>query len=215
MKHYPSINGPFDLPSNLFQLPCHVFVKYDGSNLRAEWSKKNGWHKFGTRKRLIEENDPIFGIAFNLFKAKYGDGLEQIFRSCFKKTESFIVFFEFFGSKSFAGLHFPDDIYDVVLFDVNPVKKGILGPKEFLETFGSLNVAELLFESTLTQELIESIRTESVCVESKLSVKSLVPEGVICKGGEGHKLWMCKIKTDRYKQELKNRFQGSWEEFWE
>ena len=35
------------------------------------------------------------------------------------------------------------------------------------------------------------------------------------KGGTGHKLWMCKIKTNVYKEELKTRLGDKWEEGWE
>jgi hypothetical protein len=37
-----------------------------------------------------------------------------------------------------------------------------------------------------------------------------VCEGVICKGGTGHRLWMGKIKTLAYLEELKRRFKDKW-----
>jgi hypothetical protein len=107
---------------------------------RAEWSKKRGWYKFGTRKCMIDETDPIFGRAVPLFKEKYGDDLEKVFKSekLFDGVQSVVAFAEFFGSKSFAGMHFPDDqSWDIVLFDLNLHKKGMLGPKEFIDTSGT------------------------------------------------------------------------------
>jgi len=44
MKSYPSIPG-----KHTNGIPLTVFDKLDGSNIRAEWSKKRGFYKFGTR----------------------------------------------------------------------------------------------------------------------------------------------------------------------
>ena len=45
-----------------------------------------------------------------------------------------IVYAEWFGAQSLAGMHKPwDHKRDIVLFDVNPHKKGFLGPKDFLD----------------------------------------------------------------------------------
>lgn len=167
---------------------------------------------------MLDEQDPIFGRAATLFKEKYGDGLEQVFKAekSFRSIDNFTVFYEFFGSKSFGGMHFPDDTaWNVVLFDVNPLRKGILGPKDFLDIFGHLPVAELICQCGMGEELIQKVRKEEIVVESKFDVKTEVPEGVICKSGRGHDLWMCKIKTERYREELKKRYVVDWEKFWE
>lgn len=215
MKSYPSIDGPSKAPKK----PCYVFVKYDGSNLRAEWSRKRGWYKFGTRKCMVDSTDPIFGKAPELFVAKYGDDLEEVFRKdkFFRSVDSVVVFFEFFGSKSFGGMHFPDDpAWDVVLFDVNPVKKGFLGPKDFVKHFGHLKIAELLCTANMGEELIQNVRQELIPIESKYEIRAEIPEGVICKGGDGiHDFWMAKIKTNRYKEELKRRYEVDWIKYWE
>lgn len=214
MKTYLSIDGPAKAPRQ----PCYGFVKYDGSNIRAEWSKKRGWYKFGTRKCMIDATDPIFGRACPLFQAKYGDDLVKVFEKekLFRGVEHVIVFAEFFGSKSFAGMHFPDDTsWDIVLFDVNPHKKGILGPKDFIDHFGHLAVAEHIYTGNMNDELIENVRKEKFDLSSKYPLKTEVPEGIVCKGGRGHQLWMCKIKTERYREELKKRYQTDWERFWE
>ena len=213
MKTYWSIDGPSKAPREF----CYQFVKYDGSNIRAEWSKKRGWYKFGTRKCMIDEKDPIFGRAVPLFKQKYGDDLAKVFTSekLFEGVQSVVVFAEFFGSKSFAGMHFPDDTaWDIVLFDVNLHKKGMLGPKEFIDHFGHLKVAELVDSGNLNEEVIEAVRKETIPLESKYEIKTEVPEGVICKGGKGHNLWMCKIKTERYKDELRKRYETDWVKIW-
>ncbi len=47
---------------------------------------------------------------------------------------------------------------------------------------------------------------------SKLAIKQPIPEGVVCKGGEKHNLWACKVKTAIWKEELKKRHPEDWEE---
>ena len=89
---------------------------------------------------------------------------------------------EFFGEKSFAGMHFPEEQqWDVVLFDVHPLRKGMLGPKDFLNEFGHLKVAELFYQGNLNEPLIEGVRNSTFDFESKYAIKTPVPEGVICK----------------------------------
>jgi len=213
MKTYWSIDGP----SKGHHKPCYTFVKYDGSNLRFEWSKKRGWYKFGTRKCMMDHTHPIFGASIPAFLEKYGDDLPKIFKSekHFRGVDSVIVFAEWFGAKSFSGAHKPDDPHDIVLFDVNPIKKGLLGPKEFLDMFGHLKVAELLCHGNFGTALVESVKKETMEIESKYDIRSETPEGVICKGEKGHDLWMVKIKTERYKEALKEMYEADWEKFWE
>ena len=216
MKTYPSIDGPAKAPHK----PCYTFVKYDGSNLRFEWSKKRGWYKFGTRKTMIDQNTPVFGSAIPMFLEKYGDGLEKTFKSDkhFRGVDNVIVFAEWYGELSFAGQHYPwDKNYDSVILDVKQIKKGMLGPKQFLDTFGHLNVAELICTGNFGESLIESVRKETLDIKSKYKVQVDFPEGVICKGAESdpHKLWSCKIKTERYKEALKALFEFNWERHWE
>ena len=43
---YPSIAGLSHVPLGE---PCLAFHKYDGSNLRFFWSRRAGWHRYGTR----------------------------------------------------------------------------------------------------------------------------------------------------------------------
>ena len=50
MEQYPHIEGSTKAPIGE---PCIAFYKYDGSNLRFEWSPKKGWHKFGTEKNFL------------------------------------------------------------------------------------------------------------------------------------------------------------------
>lgn len=209
MKYYPSI------PPAVHHIgqPCIAFYKLDGSNLRFEWSKKAGWHKFGTRERLFDHTDPIFGTAIQIFKETYGDSLEQVFKKekSLRNCQSVIVFAEFLGPRSFAGQHREEDKKEVILFDVNPHKQGILGPREFLDLFGHLKTPTVLYQGNMTPGFVTQVR-ESALPEFN---DGNVHEGVICKGGTGHKLWMCKIKTDAYRNKLKETYADSWQQYWE
>jgi hypothetical protein len=100
-------------------------------------------------------------------------------------------------------------------FDVNPVKKGILGPKQFIDLFGHLKVAELLGRNHYGPEFESDVRDGRYDVSSKYDIRTEHPEGVICKAGSGHDLTMWKVKTTAYKDELKRRYGGDWEKMWE
>jgi hypothetical protein len=213
MKSYPSILNSSQGPHE----DCHVFVKYDGSNIRAEWSKKRGWYKFGTRNELLDRTNPIFGPAVDLFLEKYGDSLPLVFKKEkeFRNCDNIIVFSEWFGAKSFAGMHKPDDPKNIVLFDVNPIKKGFLCAKDFLKFFGHLDVVELLAMRRFGNLLVKEVREGAFGCSSKYEIRNEIPEGVVCKGGSGHKLWMAKIKTQQYYDKLKETYQDNWVKYWE
>lgn len=202
MKQYPSIEGSSKAPLK----PCYAFEKYDGSNMRFEWSKKNGWYKFGCRRRLIDETDLQFPDVKALFLMKYGAAIEECLTHSYKGLQKATVFMEYLGDNSFAGMHDPDDEKRLVLIDVNIHKKGIIGPKEFLENFGHLDFrARVIHVGNLNKEFIEAVRTDVFFLN----------EGVVCKGGKGHKLWMCKIKTYDYLERLKKHFASDWKKYWE
>lgn len=214
MKEYPSIDG-----INAMPIGEHVicFDKLDGSNLRAQYNPKQGWYKWGTRRRMFDRNDPEYGCAIDIFEKKYGDSLAKAICDYkdFRGVKDFIAYMEFFGPYSFAGKHDistlnyigidvkNNDPKDVVVFDVNLYKKGFISPRDFVKVFAGLPVAQVIYEGILTQELIDDVR------EGKYPVK----EGVVIKTGSGHKLRMCKVKTKAYIEELKQRFGVGWKEY--
>lgn len=201
MKSYPHIDGPSKAP----HLPCIAFHKYDGSNLRWEWSKKKGWYKFGTRNCLFDKSDPLFGQAIPVFESSLAEGIEKVLRDSFRDVQSAIVFTEFFGASSFAGTHAQSEPKELVLFDVNLYKKGIMSPRDFVRKFGHLRAAEVVYEGILNQPFIENVRNGVYPVA----------EGVVCKGGSGHDLWMVKVKTLAYLKKLKEVFHQDWQKYWE
>lgn len=208
MIQYPSIQGPNKAP----HLPCMAFYKHDGSNLRWEWRRKKGWSKFGTRGCLFDRTHEVFGSAIDIFMRKYAEGIERIILDSKEYRNALYVtaFTEFFGVNSFAGQHVRDDPKDLILFDIQVCKKGILGPREFLRNFGSLHIPRVVYEGQLNQSFIDAIKT-SAPGDGMFDLN----EGVICKGGSGHDLWFRKVKTLKYLERLKQAFPSKWEELWE
>lgn len=202
MKQYPTIQGPSKAP----QAPCIAFYKYDGSNLRWEWSHKRGWHKYGTRNRLFDETDPMYGQAIPIFMEKLAPQIDPIIQKKHRNVDRVVVFTEFFGPSSFSGQHKEDEPKELKLFDVNIHKKGLLSPRDFVKQFGHLDfAAQVVYEGNLNNSFIQAVRNSEYPVV----------EGVVCKGGSGHKLWMVKIKTNEYRERLKQMYEDRWKDFWE
>jgi len=167
MKQYPTIDRRIR-----FGEPVYVFDKLDGSNLRAEWSPKKGWYKFGKRNGLLDDTNPILrDEGPPLFLDKYGDDIARVCRD--NRMERVIVYFEFWGPGSFAGNHEAEP-HDVTLFDVHVHRKGILEPKDFLRLFGNLDVPALLHQGNLTHPMVEEIQQGVL--------EGMTFEGVVCKG---------------------------------
>lgn len=186
MKLYPSI--PRSTGQNFREFTAYVFDKVDGSNLRVEWTRKRGWHKFGTRQRLFDETDEVFGEAIPLFRDILGVDIETVAKK--ERWEQITIFMEFCGEKSFAGQHEPGDTKKLTLFDVNPYKKGILGPKQFVDLFGHLEFPKtprFLGRMNWTRGFVDRVRQGQV--------DGITCEGVVGKAGEDHDLIMAKAKT--------------------
>lgn len=194
MKLYPSISA--STGQQFREFDAYVFDKLDGSNIRAEWTRKRGWNKFGTRGRLLDETDPDFGEAIPLFQNTWADELSKIAKK--QGWEGLTVFLEFWGEQSFAGQHVPGDPKKLTLFDANPLKKGILGPRPFLDLFGHLPVAKFLGRMHWTRGFVERVRTGQV--------PDITLEGVVGKAGEGHDLIMAKAKTQVWIDRVKAKY---------
>jgi hypothetical protein len=81
-----------------------------------------------------------------------------------------------------------------------------VGPRQFVDDFGHLDAARVVFQGKLTGQLAEDVRRGRFGVE----------EGVVCKGGRGGAdLWMVKIKTHAYMEKLKQAMADRWEDYWE
>ena len=75
MKAYPSIKQ-FRADRHA-DFVGHTFAKHDGSNLRFEWSRKQGWFRFGSRRRLLEREHPGFGKSMAMFESGFAEAFER------------------------------------------------------------------------------------------------------------------------------------------
>lgn len=188
MKPYPSIQSSNGQKFREFD--AYVFDKLDGSNLRFEWSRKAGWYKCGTRNRLFDHTDPDFGIAIPLFLSGWQEDLTRAARE--GRWDHLIVYMECWGKNSFAGKHDPADGKTLTLFDACPNKKGILGPKEFMDHFAHLRIPRFLGIHKWTRGFVDRIR------KGESGIEGITFEGVVGKAGSGHKLVMAKAKTQAW-----------------
>ena len=204
MKEYWSIPGWKGVDRDL---PCTGFEKPDGSNIRAEWSKKSGWYKFGSRTVLLDEGHPDLGEAIPLFKRLLAEPLEKVFSEMRRKVQfdSAVAYFEFFGPSSFAGQHMPGEPKELRLFDVNLHKRGFIVPREFIRLFGHLPTPKVLYEGPFDSTFIQSVRDGAYGQNEGVVVKGVRPDAK----KEQHGLWMSKVKTRWWLEELGRRAENN------
>jgi hypothetical protein len=189
VKSYPSIPG--SIGQDFRAIPgAYIFDKLDGSQVRAEWTKKAGWAKFGTKKRLLDTTDEHLGEAVTVFRATMEEGLTRLARD--NRWRHLVVFMELHGPGSFAGQHVEGEEKTLTLFDLCPDKRGVLGPRQFLRLTRKLKVpvVELLDQRNWTQGFVQEVREGNV--------PGVTFEGVVGKAGDGHKLVMAKAKTQAW-----------------
>lgn len=155
MKDYPSIPGSTgqqfrDIPNAV------VFGKIDGSSMRSEWSRKRGWYKHGRRTGLLDDSNPQLALVPSLFDEKLAESLARIAHDA--RWLTLVVFYEFWGRASVAGLHAAADPKFLTVFDAAPEGE-MLGPTEFRKTFaGVVDTAPYLGTMHWTRGLVELIR---------------------------------------------------------
>ena len=169
MKAYPSISTQVDL-----SLPYHIFDKLDGSNIRAEWSPKRGFYKFGSRTQLLTpDQKPLWPVVARI------QAMEELLGPALSKlrTERAVCFFEWAGPNSFAGRHTdPEDKMQASLLDVAVYKKGLLPPQKVLDIAAASDVKtpSLLHQGRINQDFLDQVRAGSL--------PGISLEGVIGKG---------------------------------
>jgi hypothetical protein len=181
--------------------PCIAFAKYDGNNLRWEWSAKRGWYKSGTRTQLFDASHPIYGEAVALFAGGLGDGIVRCSRNAKRGVQRVVAFTEFFGPGTFAGIHKEGDPKELRLFDVD-LGNGLVRPRDFVRWYGGLPAAaQVVYEGNLNKQFIEDVRNGVYPVH----------EGVVDKG-DG---FMVKVKTNAYMARLMEVYGATWRNYWE
>ena len=189
MKTYPSIPKIPIRKSTSVDQPVYVFDKLDGSNIRVEWSKKKGFHKFGTRKRLLDPNDEMLGKACTLID----ENLADVFIK--QQWQDITAYFEYHGKNSFAGRHNPNDEHRLTLIDVNVYKRGFVSPKDFYKMFRGFDVAELLYHGIIDQPFINVVENGEL--------EGMTFEGVVCKYSQKKVHKMFKLKNRAWLKKLR------------
>lgn len=149
MKTYPSIS--FDIDR---RLQVYVFDKLDGSHIRAEWSRKNSFYKFGSKNVLMDHNHPEIGEAVELIRSTYEDNLNLKFRK--DRYNNATCYFEFYGSNSFAGQH-QSEQHCVTLLDIEVHEQGFMSPRDFVRNYENLGIPKLLYVGRVNKEFEKSV----------------------------------------------------------
>jgi hypothetical protein len=196
MKQYRSISKEVN-PGVLI----YAFDKLDGSNIRVEWDRKLGFHKFGSRKKLLQGgDDSVLAEAVALIEQQYADALGAAFHQ--KRYQMVTCYFEFFGRQSRFGQHAAES-HQVVLLDIEVYKKGYLPPSQLLAEFGQFGMPDLLYTGLADAAFCEAVKL------SKLP--GMTHEGVVCKSDlrdRHHVPIVFKIKTDAWLQALQAYCKG-------
>ena len=214
MKTYTSI--PKWKPEHLGK---HIFgfYKMDGSNFRAEWDRKlskkskftQGFSKFGTRKEVIQKNNPFFE-GVKIFDNKFSYELDEIFRThkTFRGIDRITVYGEFSGENSFAGTHDWNEPHDIYLYDIFQFKKGYLPPAEFLKIFpyGEFDICKKMYKGIFTEEVIKHVEDGDLCQWQYPQSTQDLEEGIVFKGVEDGKVFMFKVKTNEWLQKVKEKY---------
>lgn len=209
MLSYPSIDsiGSTSLPRGS---ACHCFLKYDGSNIRFEWDRKKGFHKFGSRHQLIDKSTPLLGESIELFCDDIGPKLVADLTNYDKKmlnnAGAFTTFAEFFGKNSFAGNHEVEP-HTLKVFDVSVYKKGFLDPDTFVklsEQGSQLFYAKYLGVHSFNDELTLSVYDESFLKD--IDCMQAIAEGIILKKVHKNKALRLKLKTKVWLDAIKGKF---------
>lgn len=181
---YPAIPGSGGQDFRDFQ--AYVFDKLDGNNLRFEWTKKRGWYKCGTRERLFDETDADFGPAVALFHDTRADALARIAHK--ERWQRLVVFAEYWGPKSLAGIHETGDDMRLTVFDAAPDKHGLLDPRAFRKAFEDrVETARCLGRHHWTRGFVARVRAGQL--------DGVTFEGVVGKSTDG---CMAKAKTQAW-----------------
>lgn len=198
MKQYPSIPHSIQTGTQIY-----AFNKIDGSNIRAEWNVNKGFSKFGTRTRLLGEDQGILNKSKDLILETH-DFIKDICKQ--NRWKDITLFYEFAGEKSCFGIHQEDDVHQVYLIDASPYKVGIIPPKDFIDIFSGTNIAKCLYHGICNSEFIESVKNGTL--------EGISEEGVVCKAkGKGNTITMFKIKRQSWYDKLKIHCNGNEEMF--
>jgi len=199
MLEYPSV--PRSTGQEFREFDAYLFDKLDGSNLRFGYSKKQGWHKFGTRRSMFNETDPLFGRAIPLFKETLSEPLTELARK--HNWKSCTVFAEFWGKSTLGGRQTDKDSRVLTVFDIAVENLGLLDPREFMNIAYSSRIAvdnlpRMLGRVRWTRGFVEKVYNGEV--------DGITHEGVVGKAVEGRELILAKAKTKAWIDSIKEMY---------
>lgn len=172
---------------------CIAFEKIDGTELKVRVTKVKGICS-------IEISHPNFWERYLYLIHENRDRLVEALKLFPEREGTF--YGEIYTNTSFAGRHL-DDNFKVVFTDLElgDKKKRMLPPEEF----AALDIPrpKIYFKGILSDKIIARIRKNLT-----------LHQGVVCKGVENGRVWMAKIKTNKYYLKLKKIFKDEWIKYW-
>lgn len=206
MRHYDSINRIQD-DGFLLGESIWAFNKLDGQNFAVKYNpRKNVFDSFGSKKRMVDENDEQFGSAVRYFKEScIPETLSKLVKEnsgkkgLFSGIDEITFYFEWYGEHSFAGRHEPSDILKLYLIDLFLKKKGYIEPKPYYDIFCEneiIDTPELIYKGVLTNEFVNEIWENDWTKEG--CKYPMVKEGVVCRSShllKGQRMPKVKFKT--------------------
>jgi len=203
MKKYPSIKFMNQITRGE-GIPdgdeWYVFDKIDGSNIRAEWSKKKGFYKFGRRHALLDSSNPVLQESPDILK----NGMDAKLSAEFKKRgyQRVLCFFEFAGDKSFSGSHAAEP-HRLTLIDIDVYRVGLLSPKDFVALVTAADLTEgtdyatVLYSGKVTQQIIDDVMNSNL--------PGMTFEGAVFKiQDRKHNRRVFKVKTSLWLDKLRD-----------
>jgi hypothetical protein len=138
-----------------------------------------------------------------LFASKLGLQLEEVIKR--SKWQHAVVFAEFHGPRSFAGVHHEDDVHVLSLLDAAPNKKGIMPPKDYLKQVYPYVTERAAFieRSNWNEQLVRDVENGLWTLEDNADAPY---EGIVGKYMDGKRLKMLKAKTQAWKDKVKDLY---------
>lgn len=198
---YPKIPENSDKVLN----KCWAFDKVDGTNCFVKWNVNDGFHTFGTRRTAFEFNrnglkefakfhHEISDMPL-VFNDLFRDKLNLYFANDYIISKCYVILFmEYYGADSFAGMHNIHEDHILTPFDMM-LNNQMMNPENFYKHMAQFNCARLVYVGKYNGQFAEDVRNG----------KYNVNEGVVIKGIVDKEVFMTKVKTNAYLKRLEGK----------
>lgn len=150
----------------------------------------------GSRRRLVDDDDPSFGPARPLFDQTLAEPIARIATD--QGWTALTAYAEYWGASSLGGKHVEGEPMRLTLFDVAVYRRGFVGPQRFVDLFGALDVPRYLGEFDWDDTFVQRVRDNDL--------PGVSFEGVVGKAGDGQRLVTAKAKTQAWVDAIVQRF---------